>query len=333
MYCCAALPRRVRAGRDQAARRSARVLDRRPHRRALRRGVLHRQHRLAPRADGDEMLISTPTGQGVAQIVRQGDAVLLKTAEPREYRDATPRRSPSACSASACRSTGWPTGCRASLRRSSKGRGWKVEYQEYDAERRPDPRLRLTYPGLELRLAISSSGTEAGTPRRESSISSCTSSAARADGYHELQTVFRLIDRADRVGIAPRDDGEDRVRRARSAKTTFACAPRAAEGRDRPPRAATSRSRRTCPVGGGLGGGSSDAATVLLVLNQAVGSWAWAGPSCSRSAAAGRRRAVLRLRPQRARRRHRRALTALDLPPAWYLVLTPQVSVSTKGNL
>ncbi len=30
----------------------------------------------------------------------------------------------------------------------------------------------------------------------------------RADGYHELQTVFRLIDRADRVGIAPRDDGE-----------------------------------------------------------------------------------------------------------------------------
>src|SRR5687767_7558402 len=36
---------------------------------------------------GDELLISTPTGQGVAQIVRQGEAVLLKTAEPREYRD------------------------------------------------------------------------------------------------------------------------------------------------------------------------------------------------------------------------------------------------------
>ena len=29
----------------------------------------------------------------------------------------------------------------------------------------------------------------------------------RADGYHELQTVFRLIDRTDRVGIALRDDG------------------------------------------------------------------------------------------------------------------------------
>ena len=32
-------------------------------------------------AGGDELLISTPTGQGVAQILRQGDAVVLKTAE------------------------------------------------------------------------------------------------------------------------------------------------------------------------------------------------------------------------------------------------------------
>ena len=30
----------------------------------------------------------------------------------------------------------------------------------------------------------------------------------RNDGYHELQTVFRLIDRRDRVGIAPRADGK-----------------------------------------------------------------------------------------------------------------------------
>ena len=32
----------------------------------------------------------------------------------------------------------------------------------------------------------------------------------RGDGYHDLQTVFRLIDRSDRVGIAVRDDGEIR---------------------------------------------------------------------------------------------------------------------------
>ena len=30
----------------------------------------------------------------------------------------------------------------------------------------------------------------------------------RTDGYHELQTVFRLIDRSDRIGVAPRRDGK-----------------------------------------------------------------------------------------------------------------------------
>ena len=38
-------------------------------------------------AEGDEMLISTPMGQGVARIVRQGDAVLITTAEGREFSD------------------------------------------------------------------------------------------------------------------------------------------------------------------------------------------------------------------------------------------------------
>ena len=35
-----------------------------------------------------------------------------------------------------------------------EARGWKVEYQDFDAARRPT-RLRITYPGIELRLAIS----------------------------------------------------------------------------------------------------------------------------------------------------------------------------------
>ncbi len=102
---------------------------------------------------GDEMLISTPTGQGVAQIVREGEAVLLKTAEPREYRsndaeDLTERvlgfRVPLVGLAD------WVQG-RPSP--ELERRGWKVEYQERDEQRRPT-RMRLTYQGIELRLAV-----------------------------------------------------------------------------------------------------------------------------------------------------------------------------------
>ena len=104
-------------------------------------------------AGGDELLISTPTGQGVAQIIRQGDAVVLKTSEPREYRAAdseelTQRvlgfRVPLAGLAQ------WVQGLPAP---ELESRGWKVEYQEYDAQRRPT-RLRLTNAGAEVRLAI-----------------------------------------------------------------------------------------------------------------------------------------------------------------------------------
>ncbi len=104
-------------------------------------------------ADGDEMLISTPFGQGVARIVREGEAVQLTTAEPRTYRsndaeDLTERvlgfRVPLVGLAA------WVQGKPAP---ELERRGWKIEYQEYDESRRP-ARMRLTYQGIELRLAV-----------------------------------------------------------------------------------------------------------------------------------------------------------------------------------
>ncbi len=93
----------------------------------------------------------------------------------------------------------------------------------------------------------------------------------RADGYHLLQTVFRFIDRADTLHFAPRHDGEIRlltplpgvpaehdltVRAARLLQQASGCR----QGVD-------IRLEKRLPMGGGLGGGSSDAATVLLALN------------------------------------------------------------------
>jgi len=102
---------------------------------------------------GDEMLLSTPFGQGVARIVRDGDAVQLTTADGKQYRandaeDLTEQtlgfRVPIVGLAQ------WVQG------RSSpelENRGWKVEVQEHDEQRRP-MRLRATYRSIDLRLAV-----------------------------------------------------------------------------------------------------------------------------------------------------------------------------------
>ena len=152
----------------------------------------------------------------------------------------------------------------------------------------------------------------------------------RPDGMHELQTVFRLIDRCDRVGLRVRGDGEIRfsgqfdednlcVRAARLLQSAAG----AASGAD-------IELEKQLPVGGGLGGGSSDAATTLLALNRL-----WdCGIDRERLMALG-----LQLGADVPLFLFGRSafgegvgerLQGLDLAPAWYLILVPQVSVSTK---
>jgi 4-diphosphocytidyl-2-C-methyl-D-erythritol kinase len=94
----------------------------------------------------------------------------------------------------------------------------------------------------------------------------------RQDGYHQLQTLFQFVDLCDEITIGVRSDGaihrltgaagiaveEDLVVRAASALQ------RAAHCR----LGADLGVRKRIPVGAGLGGGSSDAATTLVALNQ-----------------------------------------------------------------
>lgn len=94
----------------------------------------------------------------------------------------------------------------------------------------------------------------------------------RADGYHLLQTVFRFLDYGDSIKMSIRSDGEIRL---------SSPLPGVSNERDLCWRAADLLRRRTgcrlgvdiglikrLPLGGGLGGGSSDAATVMLALNR-----------------------------------------------------------------
>ena len=102
----------------------------------------------------DELVISTPLGQGVARILRQGDAVLLATADRREYRAADAETLTEQVLGFSLPLAGLADWVRGRPSPALEARGWKIEYQEHDAERRPIL-MRLTYPGIELRLAVS----------------------------------------------------------------------------------------------------------------------------------------------------------------------------------
>jgi len=98
----------------------------------------------------------------------------------------------------------------------------------------------------------------------------------RADGYHLLQTVFQLVDHGDTLDFALRDDGHIRrivdipgvpeehdliIRAARLLQAE------AARRLGRVPAGVDIAIVKRLPMGGGLGGGSSDAATTLMALN------------------------------------------------------------------
>ena len=99
----------------------------------------------------------------------------------------------------------------------------------------------------------------------------------RADGYHTLQTLFQFLDYGDTLTIVPRQDGQLRlltpvdgvpneenliIRATRLLMKTAADSQRLADGCG-----ADISIEKRLPMGGGLGGGSSNAATVLVALN------------------------------------------------------------------
>lgn len=152
----------------------------------------------------------------------------------------------------------------------------------------------------------------------------------RADGYHELQTVLRLIDRCDRVGVAPREDGRIVFSGPFGEENLCVRAAKLLQSETGKTPGCDLALEKILPIGGGLGGGSSDAATVLLVLNRTWNLGLKREQLLPLGAKLGAdvpffiygRNAIGEGIGERLR--------SLDLPPAWYLVLTPQVSVSTK---
>ena len=156
----------------------------------------------------------------------------------------------------------------------------------------------------------------------------------RPDGYHELQTLFQLIDLHDTLHIAVRGDG--RIERPEGPATVSpesdlaVRAARLLKEAAQVSQGVSIRVHKRIPLGGGLGGGSSDAATVLLALNElwdcrltlaelarlaltlgadvpvfVQGSSAWAEGVGER-------------------------LTPVSLPERWFVILYPGEGVSTR---
>ena len=157
----------------------------------------------------------------------------------------------------------------------------------------------------------------------------------RADGYHLLQTVFRFLGHGDSLYFAPRADGAVRlatplpgvpaeedltVRAASLLQAATGC------------RAGVDiRIEKRLPLGGGLGGGSSDAATVLLALNHL---WRLAVPRSRLQEiglALGADVPVFLFGHNAFAEGIGETLQAVELPPCWYVVLEPPVQIPTAA--
>ena len=157
----------------------------------------------------------------------------------------------------------------------------------------------------------------------------------RADGYHLLQTVFRFIDYGDKLGFTVRADGgierRSDVPGVPAADDITLAAARLLQRTGATRLGADITLDKRLPVGGGLGGGSSDAATTLIVLNRL---WGLGLPRRRLQELAlelGADVPVFVFGESAVGAGIGEKLTHLPLPPAWYLVLTPAVSVATAG--
>ena len=158
----------------------------------------------------------------------------------------------------------------------------------------------------------------------------------RPDGYHELQSAFRLLEWGDTVRLRLRGDGGVHRIGASAAGVDEASdlAVRAAKLLQEAANVAQGVDialEKRIPTGGGFGGGSSDAATVLVVLNRLWG----VGWPLDRLAevglALGADVPVFVLGRNAWAEGIGERLQPVELPPAWYVVAEPAVHCPTAA--
>jgi 4-diphosphocytidyl-2-C-methyl-D-erythritol kinase len=191
---------------------------------------------------------------------------------------------------------------------------------------------------------VSASASAHATPRRGPDVSHWPApaklnlflhvTARRADGYHELQTLFQLIDLCDTLTISLREDGliERPVGAAGvapEADLTLRAA-RALQQLTGTGQGADLRVHKRIPQGAGLGGGSSDAATTLVALNELWGCGLSLEELAALALPLGADLPVFIRGSSAWAEGIGERLTPVSLPEAWYVIIYPGVVVSTQ---
>ncbi|ARU55264.1 4-diphosphocytidyl-2-C-methyl-D-erythritol kinase [Oleiphilus messinensis] len=161
----------------------------------------------------------------------------------------------------------------------------------------------------------------------------------RDDGYHELQTVFQLLDYGDRMSFTVTDNpkitltpdlpgvpSEDNliIKAAKLLQERFS------QEKRLPPKGAHITLDKILPMGGGVGGGSSNAATTLLVLNQLWGLHLSTDELRAIGVKLGADVPVFVLGHTAWAEGIGEQLTPIELPEYWFVVLKPQCEINTK---
>ena len=155
----------------------------------------------------------------------------------------------------------------------------------------------------------------------------------RADGYHLLQTAFRLLDWGDTLDFTRRDDGV-----IRRTTDIVGIAPehdlvvRAAlllQARTGSTLGADITVHKVLPMGGGIGGGSSDAATTLIALNRLWQTGLRRAELQALGLQLGADVPVFIFGRDAFAEGVGEALQPLELAPTWYVLISPGVSIAT----
>ena len=155
----------------------------------------------------------------------------------------------------------------------------------------------------------------------------------RSDGYHLLQTVFRFLDFSDQVSFTIRDDNKIQLNTPISGvpaeKNLCIQAAQLLQKESGTSLGVEISLEKIIPMGGGLGGGSSDAATTLLALNR-LWDLNWSREKLMELGLnLGADVPVFIFGENAFAEGVGEKLKPIKLLPAWYLVLTPPVHVST----